>query len=112
MGIILSILYTLSIIILSIIINNQFKSIKELKFHVDLLKGRNKSTWNFNSFIDLDNQFKKSEAELHAKIRYTKIDIQENTKLYLNSWKNSNDFKNMLDLIIKAENSGNQKNNY
>ena len=79
MGIILSILYTLSIIILSIIINNQFK---------------------------------KSEAELHAKIRYTKIDIQENTKLYLNSWKNSNDFKNMLDLIIKAENSGNQKNNY
>ena len=67
---------------------------------------------NVNRIDDLDNQFKKSEAELHAKIRYTKIDIQENTKLYLNSWKNSNDFKNMLDLIIKAENSGNQKNNY
>ena len=105
MGIILSILYTLSIIILSIIINNQFKSIKELKFHVDLLKGRNLldhtsiseklntfHSKNVNRIDDLDNQFKKSEAELHAKIRYTKIDIQENTKLYLNSWKNQKDY--------------------
>lgn len=125
MGILLSILSLSGIILLLIVVNNQHKSIRHLKYHVNLLKGKNLidhdsinqkfndfSTQNSKVIENVEQNITRSNTELHSLIRNTKVEIEGNTKYYLNSWKNSNDFKNMLDLIIKAENSGNQKNNY
>ncbi len=125
MGIILSSASLLIIALLGNIIRKNIKTINNLEYNVELLKNANKLDHNkvnqkFDKFehnynkklYNLKTEISESQINLSNKITSGDLNVEESTKKYLNSWRNSTEFKTMLELIKKAEQSSTTKNIY
>jgi hypothetical protein len=53
-----------------------------------------------------------TRVNLTQEINHSKENIEVSTKKYLNGWRNSTEFKTMLELIKKSEQSSTTKNTY
>jgi hypothetical protein len=74
-----------------------------------------------NAMMNMTNNdiFERITASVNARLNRLENEIQENrksmevsTKQYLNNWRNSTEFKSMLELIKQAERSSDSKNIY
>jgi F0F1-type ATP synthase membrane subunit b/b' len=125
MGTILSLLFIPIIAVLGYIVKQNIKLIKELEFNVDLLKNANKLDHNkVNQKLDafelkykkqlanFKTELQETRVNLTQEINHSKENIEVSTKKYLNGWRNSTEFKTMLELIKKSDQSSTTKNTY
>jgi hypothetical protein len=125
MGTILSLLFIPIIAILGYVVKQNIKLIKELEFNVDILKNANKLDHNkvkqkLDAFelkykkqlANFKTELSDTRVNLTQELNHSKKNIEISTKEYLNGWKNSTEFKTMLELIKKSEQSSTTKNVY
>jgi Na+-transporting NADH:ubiquinone oxidoreductase subunit NqrC len=123
--IVLSIVNFVVIAFIAYITYEQVKKSRNLEHDVSILKRAKKlDHTRFNqSFKSHEHYTKREIKELAQHVSNLKGEFEKeildnrkvmevSTKEYLNNWRNSTEFKSMLELIRQAERSGDSKNIY